>query len=99
MLCKISFVSLIFETKEKTMFIYPTSKGHHVLDTELAVPKAVVPTIAHFQEDDEILPQEDEEDGKSDPFIQACDEEELYYDDFLDFYCGQHVHDNERLNT
>ena len=76
------------------MFINPTSNGHHVQDAELAIPNAIVPAIVNFSEEDEIEPEPDEETGTSDPFLLAFEEEELYYDDFLDFYCGQHVHDN-----
>jgi len=82
---------LSFKTKEKIMFVYPTSKGHHVLDAELAIPHASVPTVNTPLEDIEL-----EEESHKDPFMQFLDEEEeLYNDDFLGFYSGHHVHDNQ----
>ncbi len=77
------------------MFIYPTSKGHHVPDADLAVPCAVVPTVVNTLEEDEIEPEPDNDVRTTDPFMGALeDEDELYFDEFLDSFCGQHVHDS-----
>ncbi len=73
------------------MFINPTFKGHRAPDTELVIPNAVVPSIVNCTDEDEIEPEPQD---SRDLFIRAFEEEEaLYYDEFLDFYCGQHVHD------
>ena len=71
------------------MFIKPTPEGHHVLDEGLVVPNAVVPTFVNTCHEDEVEPEPNHED----PFLLDFDEESSYYDDLLDFYCGQHVHD------
>lgn len=89
---------MLFKTKEKTMFIYPTVKGYHVLDAELVVPHAVIPSVVNVTDESESESEselEPEELESLDPFMCAFEEEESYYDDFLDFYCGQHVQDYE----
>ncbi len=73
------------------MFIHPTSKGFLAPDSNCAMPKAIVPN-ENFSEEDK-TDSEPEEESACDPFMRILEEEELYYDEFLDFYCGQHVHD------
>ncbi len=76
------------------MFINPTFKGHRAPDTELVIPNAVLPPIVNLTAEEEIEPEPVNPLDSKDPFIRAFEEvEELYYDEFLDFYCGQHVHD------